>query len=229
MPKSYMPSRESDLLTWVNNLNTKVAAGPEGYGLTIEQAGSLAAAVAAFATAYQTANGSDTRSPANIEVKNTAKDAMIVLVRALVKICQAWPEMTDDKRALLGITVPDTDPTPVPIPTSAPKVSVASVSGRLFDVELRKDDSPSRSKPTGVRAAWIYTAFGEEQPTTFEVFNFRGEARKTDTQIVMPPSVAPGTKVWVAACWVNAAGKPGPVSMPIATWTTHGMMENNAA
>ncbi len=76
-----------------------------------------------------------------------------------------------------------------------------------------------------MRAAWIYTAFGDEQPTTLETFDFRGEARKTDTQFVMPESVAPGTKVWVSACWVNTAGKPGPASLPIATWTTHGTMK----
>lgn len=104
MSKSYLPTRESELLTWVTAFFTLVESGPAEYGLTVEQAADLSAALSAFSAAYQ-----------------TAKDALVVLVRGLVKVCQAWPAMTDDKRAALGITVPDTDPSPVPAPEFAPQ------------------------------------------------------------------------------------------------------------
>jgi hypothetical protein len=45
----------------------------------------------------------------------------------------------------------------------------------------------------------------------------------------MPPEVAVGSKVWVSACWVNTADKPGPVSLPVFTWTNHGAFQNQAA
>lgn len=224
MATNYLPTRQAELARWANDFSALITADPEAYGLTAPQATAYTSVRQKYVDALDLATNPNTRSPVNIEKKNTAKKALIAKTRELVDICQAWPEMTNDKRAELGITVRDNTPTPTPIPTNAPKVSVASVSGRLFNLELRKDDSTSRAKPSGVRAAWIYTAFGDEQPTTFESFNFRGEARRTDTQIVMPQSVAPGTKVWVSACWVNNAGKPGPASLPIATWTTHGNM-----
>ncbi|XAL99355.1 hypothetical protein OT109_17465 [Phycisphaeraceae bacterium D3-23] len=224
-----MPSRQVELGRFFASLSSKLVADPEGYGLVAAQAAAYQTLQQAYAAALTVALDPATRSPTHIQKKNAARDAAIAETRKLVDIMQAWPGMTNAKRSALGISLRDNVHTRAAIPSSAPKVSVDSVSGRLFNIALRKDDSTSRSKPTGVRAAWVYTAFGDEQPTTFGAFDFRGEARKADTQIVMPESVAPGTKVWVSACWVNTAGKPGPASLPIATWTTHGSIKNNAA
>lgn len=221
---SYLPSRQEELSSYCAALAGKLVADPTGFGLDVDQAGKYQVLQVAYSDALAVALDSETRSPANIVKKNTARDVLIAETRKLVDIMQAWPGMTNDKRSELNITLRDNIPTPAPIPASAPEVNVTSVSGRLFNIELRQVGSDKRAKPARVHAAWIYTAFGDEQPTTFDTFMFRGEARKTDTQIVMPESVAPGTKVWVSACWVNTAGKPGPASLPIATWTTHGSM-----
>lgn len=225
----FPPPREADLLAWSLNADLIFKDEAAAYGVSAEQQAAFAVLVTAFQALYNECNQPGTRTPTKIEQKKIAKKALVTEARKLIAIVQAFPGTTDDMRRDLDVTIRDSEPTPVPVPTSAPVVTVTSVEGRLFNLELRQVGSDSRAKPDGVRAAWIYTAFGDEQPTTFEVFQFRGEARKTDTQIVMPESVAPGTKVWVSACWVNTAGKPGPVSMPIATWTTHGTMKNNAA
>lgn len=229
MSKNFVPSRESDLVAFSRNMSVLINADPLIYGLDVKQGTNFQALFDAFDALFIACNDPGTRTPTAIQNKKTAKTALIAEIRRLAAIIQAYPGTTDGMRRDLNLTVRDYEPTPVPVPAESPVMTVTSVSGRLFNLELRQVGSDSRAKPDGVRAAWIYTAFGDEQPTTFEVFQFRGEARKTDTQIVMPESVAPGTKVWVSACWVNTAGKPGPVSMPIATWTTHGTMKNSAA
>lgn len=224
----YMPSRQEELGRFFASLSGKLVADPEGFGLVAAQAAAYQALQQAYAEALTVALDPATRSPTNIQKKNTARDAAIAETRKLVDIMQAWPGMTNAKRSELGISLRENTATPVPIPSRAPVVKVASVDGRLFNIELRKMGSDSKARPTGVRAAWLYTYVGEEMPS-FEQMTFRGSATKTDTQIVLPADVAVGSKVWISACWVNTTEKPGPVSLPIFTWTTHGSMKNNAA
>jgi len=226
--QSYLPSREAELLTWSTNFNNQVQADSAGVGLSAEQATALNTAQTAFASAYDTAHDPITRSPLNIQLKNEKKAALIALVRQDVAIIQAFPGTTDAQRTALGITVRDNTPTPAPIPATSPVVTVAAVEGRLFNLELREVGSERRGKPAGVKCAWIYTYVGEDLPT-FEQMTFRGSTGKTDTKIVLPADTPVGSKVWISACWVNTAEKPGAVSLPIFTSTNYGPMQNNAA
>lgn len=228
MSKDYLPSREAELLIWMTTFQSLISAEPGDYGLSDEQASTFATAYNRFRNAYQTAHNPLTRSPGNVEIKNTTKKALIAETRRLVRVVQAWPQITDDKRAALGITVPDTDPSPVPVPSTAPAVSIASVQGRLLNVRLREEGSDRRGKPDDVGAAWLYTYVGETMPD-FAQMSFRGQSRRTYTQVVMAQDVPVGATVWVSACWVSTSGKPGAVSLPVQTWTNHGAMQNNAA
>lgn len=226
MPKSYLPGRESELLTFVNNLNAKISAGPEVYGLTIEQAGELAGVVTAFATAYQIANDPETRSPAKIEAKNNAKEAMLVVVRALVKVCQASPVMDDDKRAALGITIPDLDPTPVPVPELAPQMDVVSVVGRTVNLRLRNAATGKRKKPTGVATATVLSYVGDTIPQTLREWTFEGNDTRLDTKVEFGDEFTPATKVYLTAFWSNRRGESGPACAPVSTHLGFGVTAN---
>ncbi len=137
----YVPTREGELLAWTSNLATKLVADPPGYGLDVQAAADYQAVQQAFAAALTVALDPATRSPTNIQKKNTARGASIAETRKLVDIMQAWPGMTNAKRSELGISLRENTYTRATIPSSAPKVSVDSVSGRLFNIALRKDDS----------------------------------------------------------------------------------------
>ena len=181
-----------------------------------------------FMAAYGAATNPGTRTPVNVQTKNNLRKSMTATVRRLVKVVQAWPEMTDTKRRLLGISVPDVDPSPVPVPGGVPLLEVVSVQGRILNVVLREEGSTGRAKPAKVRCAYLYTYVGEAEPTSFGVFTFYAEATRTNPQVVMPESVLPGTKVWLSACWVNGKGEAGSACMPVATWTNHTAMQRVA-
>lgn len=224
----YLPSREWDLAAYCQSLSTKINADPALYGLTLAQGVAYQTAQEAFGAALQTASDPNTRSPTSIGVKNIKKKELITLTRSYVDICQAYPEMTDEKRLYLGIPVRDRNPTPAPIPATAPVVNITSVQGRLINLQLREEGSERRGKPEKVSTAWIYSYLGEDSPL-FSQMSFAGSSPKTDTFIVLPESVPVNTKVWISACWVNTTEKPGSVSIPVFTFTNHGTSQNMAA
>ncbi|MEM8782526.1 MAG: hypothetical protein AAGE65_06660 [Planctomycetota bacterium] len=217
MPTSYLPFREAELLTWTETFGSLIAATPGDYGLTEGQAQAYAMARQAFAEAYQTANEPLTRSPGNVEIKNTKKDALIEETRKLVRICQAAPGMNDDKRRALGITVPDTSRTPVPPPEVAPAMDVVSVEGRTVHLRLREASTGKRRKPDGVYSATIMKYVGGSIPTELDDWVLVGSDTRLDTSVEFPDSLTPGTKVWFTAFWLNRRAESGPMCVPVST------------
>ena len=65
-----------------------------------------------------------------------------------------------DKRAALGITVPDLDPPPVPPPEAAPQLDIVEVVGRTVKVRLRNAATGKRKKPEGVATATVLSYVG---------------------------------------------------------------------
>ncbi|MEM1445096.1 MAG: hypothetical protein AAGF84_03515 [Planctomycetota bacterium] len=222
MPRlnSYLPSEEGKLRDWFVNFLGKLSAGlPADYGLSDDEASDFADAANVFTAAYAVAIDPATRTKLTIQAKNTAKDAAVEQARRTVAIVQAWPEMTDVKRDDLQITIRDTTPTPIGVPSEAPELSVESVQGRLLNLRLREPGSTRRAKPGGVAQAWLYLYVGETEPTDFGVFKFEGTTSRTDPQVVVDADVPAGSRVWLSACWANGKGQPGPACAPVSTWT----------
>ncbi len=225
---SYIPSRLDAYEPFVRNLYTKLTDNPTAYGTTEAGIAAFVAAFTEFSTTFAVSQNPVTRTTATIAGRNTARAALNGQVRPLVATLQASPVMTDQKRHELELPIRDYEPTPVPVPHTVPTVTVVSVEGRLLNLKLSDVTVEGRAKPAQVRGAWLYSYVGEEMPS-FEMMVFRGEATRTTTQVVMPEDVAAGSKVWLSACWVSTSVKPGAVSLPVATWTTHGAMQNTAA
>lgn len=222
---TYFPSREAELLTWAMDFNALVTANPADYGLTAEQADPVTTTVAAFAAAYETATNRETRSPVSIETKKEAKAAMFAAVRTAVNIIQAWPDITDTKRAQLGITVPDRTPTPVPVPETSPRLEVVSVTGRQIKLNLRPSTGEGRAKPDGVAGANLFYTVGEDYSQDIETWQFKGGQSKTTVTLTIPDTVPGGAKVWLTAQWFNRRAQTGPACPPVETRIAGGLSQ----
>lgn len=229
MRKTFMPSNDSDLLTFANNMVNYVSPDPEGYNLTAAESAELVTATSDFGSALLTLQDPLTRSPVNYERKRQAKAVLVAAIRSAVDVMQAWPQMTDVKRTELQITIPDRQPTPIGPPTAMPKVEVKSVIGRLINLVLKDAATGRRRKPAGVKSAWLFTYVGEEAPTDFGAYTFQGGTTKSSPHVVCPETVPAGSKVWVTAMWVNPTDVPGPACQPVAAWTNHEALGRMAA
>ncbi len=228
MSTDYLPKRESGLLTWAENFVQLVGAGATEYGLTDLQSDAYGEAQTAFATAYAAANHPSTRTPQAIEAKNVAKRALIALSRDLVKICQAAPVMTDEKRVALGITVPDVEPTPVPVPDQSPQLDVMAVNGRRVSLRLRDSETGERKKPVGVAGAAVLSYVGETIPADIRDWTFEGNTTRANVDVVFAESVPMGVKVWLTAYWFNRRAQSGPACAPVSTHVGFGGLSQAA-
>ncbi|HEV2292604.1 MAG TPA: hypothetical protein VGR35_02035 [Tepidisphaeraceae bacterium] len=219
MRQSYFPSTDSGMVPWARNMSEKLAADYAAYGITQQQSDEFAGLTEAYAEAYRAANVPGIRSSAATAVKNDARESLKTAARLIVSIVRGQASVTDAQKILLGITVPAPRRRAIPRPEHAPTLYVRSVTGRTVRILLADSQvHGSRSKPSGARAAMVFTAAGEKPPqvgTSGWHFHTTTGRRKCD--VTFPADLAPGTRVWLTAAWVNSRNQPGPACMPIET------------
>jgi hypothetical protein len=224
----YLPSRESELVTFSTNFNAKIVATPTAYGLTAAQATAYTALHTAFTSAYQTANNPDTRSPSNITAKNTAKENLIngtpgsEGIRELAAIAQAYPAITAEQLRELGLTVRDREPSPIPVPTVSPEIDFIPTGTRTIRIRMHNENSLRLKKPDGVKGATVFYHVGAAAPAELKDWTFHESTTRTSLDVDLPASVAAGSQVWFTAFWFNPRSQSGPAATPVSTFMQYG-------
>ncbi len=222
MAESYLPTREAELLAWANNFATLIKSTPSAYGLTEPQAAAFETLNVAFANAYAVSKGPD-RGPEATETKKQAKFAMIADARKLVRIIQSYPGTTNELRIGLQITVPDVEPTPVPVPPTAPLVQIVSVLGRTVRIKLKSATEDRRGLPVGVDGATVMGFVGETAPDDPMEWSLMTNTARTTVDVDFPLTVPAGSKVWLSAFWFNERKQSGPTAAAQHTYIAGGM------
>jgi hypothetical protein len=215
----FVPRNDQQFKAFVETLSAGVTADPTSLGLTAGIATTLASKVTSFSTALAAATNPTTRGGSTILAKDIARyEDLEPYVRQIARMIQGQITVTDQQRYDLGLTVRDTEPTPVPVPGFAPQVSILAVSGRTVRIRLRDaQNAARRGKPPGVIGATVLACVSETTPTPASDWRLQGETGTTVLNVTFPDTVPAGAQVWVAAYWFNSRKEAGPSSTPLST------------
>jgi len=216
-----IPRRDSLLVPYCQNWDTRVTASPSTFSLTAGQATVLHGYVQAYLDAYnaeQASVAADTRSKSLTTAKNTAKASLLLNLRELYTFVQASTSVSDANKNLLGVTVKKTTPTPTPPPGVAPAIQCVSANGLTVKLRFSDSDMPSRrGLPPGSIGINVFSFVGATPPAGPDGWRFQGGTGKLFTDVTFDPSLAPGTKVWFTAFFFNRRKESGPAATPIST------------
>jgi hypothetical protein len=213
MASSFLPDKDQDLEAWAANFDTKITATPTAYGLVAGDATAFHSLAADFTTKLAAAVNPATRTPVTVQAKDTSRAALRAKARALAKIINAYPPITNAQRVELGLNVRDTTPTPIPPPATKPLLSV-DPDGTLRLVDETMPDR--RGKPVGVRGALVFTKIDGPAPVDPDDAKFAALATRFRAALPLPPG-SNGKTLWVLAQWYNLRGELGPVSAVAST------------
>ena len=212
---SFLPSSDAGLLAWSLNFKTQITATPTAFGLTAAQATAYGALHDAYATALAVTSDPATRTRPAIATKDSARTSLKNNARLLSKIVQATATVTNAQKFSLGLNV-RTSPSPVPAPSDAPVLEVASVVAWTASIRLHDASSATkRGRPAGVNGAAVFSYVGATAPTDLNDWHFEGNTGKTTVNISFSNALAPGAKVWLTAFWFNARKESGPACTPV--------------
>lgn len=230
MASPFPPRREADLLTWSATFKAKIIATPVPFSLTPAQATLYGTKHDAFASSYAVANDPTTRSPANVALKDAAREDLIAYLRLLAGIVQRAPNTTNPIRVELGLPERNPEPTPIPPPAYPPLLEVKSVSGRTARVRLIDTANPTRrGRPPGTSGAALFSHVGPTAPPDLADWKFEGNTGRTTVNVLFPSSVASGATVWLTAFWFNQRKQPGPASDAVSANLPGGSVGSVAA
>jgi hypothetical protein len=223
MGKSYLPSREEDLIAWIQNYLDLIQATPAAFGLQPGDATLIASLLATAIAALAAARNPSTATEVATAQKDAAFAAVISAVRNQVRRVQGTPTVTPAQKLSLGINV-KSGPTPTPPPVTKPVLSAAKVNGRTVTMRMADQLTPTkRAKPSGVSEAEIFSFIGATPPTELHQWSYEGQASKSQFEVPFPPATPVGTQVWICARWCNRRGAPGPVSDAVSAYLSGGI------
>jgi hypothetical protein len=212
-----IPDGDLQLAEYAENGVAVITPAAPTFGLSSAQLTSLTAAATDYRTKLTTAREPSTRTSVSVALKNTSKNSLKALLRALYRIVDAYPLTTDGQRAALGITIPDRHPTPINAPTTQPVARIAGTGGGFAEVELRDQLTPdSPKKPAGASGAQVYyvlTAPNAPEPDFATDGVFYGVASKGTYRLTLPSDSA-GQRLWIQARWMTRRGLTGPTGVP---------------
>lgn len=219
MASGYIPSRDVDLVPWAENFSTLITANPALYGLTAGNATDIDTVVDAYVSAYATATNPSTRTPSTIAAKDSAKGAMVPILRLWAQTIKINSGVSNENKVALGIHINDAGPTPIPPPSTAPVMGLVSQFHLTMKLDIRDTATPtSRAKPVGTAGALIYrkiTPIADPAPTDPTTATFDGlYSRNLADQSFSSDDVGKRCTFW--ARWTNAKGEEGPWSVPFS-------------
>lgn len=212
MSRDYIPPRQADLLAWALNASTIITATPTDYGLDAGQASAFATLVTDYDNALAAATDPGTRTSVTVAAKDTARNLLIASARQLAQIAQGYPGITDELLSAAGFTVRDPVPSPIPLPTTVPVLSL--IAAGVQSHTLRYTDSVlvnPRGKPPGVIGLQLFCKVDVASPAGPDATTFKQLGTRMPVTALFD-AADKGKTAYYYARWYTAKGLLGPWS-----------------
>jgi hypothetical protein len=214
----YIPPKDADLLSFVNNFTTLIDAAPATYGLTPADAAIIDAAIAPFVADMDLVNSPSTKTAAVVSQKDTDKVNMLNVIRPYCQQISNNPGVASTDKIALALNPKTSTPSPIVAPVSNPILNLLSQLPGVINLTYRDSlTSPtSKAKPYGVIACMLYGRQSDTPIVDPTLLIHQDTMTKSPFQFTFPDPSLVGKTWYFAAVWQIRKGDQSPFS-PILT------------
>lgn len=215
MANDYIPAQDAQALGWMQTFSTGISASPATYQLTASDATAIQNAVDAFAAAYADAIDPAQRSPVNVNLKDTTRNAAAQICRQYATLIKVNAGISDADKIAIGVRPVNPSRTPINCPQTSPLLNViASTPGAqtLRFADSMTPDSPA--KPFGATELQLFVAVGADVTVDPDDAKFYGKFTKNPVAVGFDPADN-GKQATYFARWASRRGDVGPWSSPV--------------
>ena len=216
----YIPERDAEFLSWSQTFMSNLLGNLEYLGLEAADVNSVDALFVSFQSFYYAHTSAQNAATAAREIKNSSRQEAERAIRSLVRQLQVNPNVTDNMRAMLGITVPDRNPSINTTGVDTRPLGKVDTSQRLrHAISFTDEATPtSRAKPDGVMGCEVWVKVlptGEAAPSDPSELTFL--ALDTASPYVAEyPGAEAGKTAHYLLRWVKTNGEKGPWSETVS-------------
>jgi hypothetical protein len=156
----YIPPKDADFNDWLVNFSTLLTANPTNYGLVAGDATAVATVKNAWVTAYTAAVNPTTRTSATIATKDGARASAEATVRPYAIRIRNNSSVSDALKIGIGVTIPDTPPTPIPAPSTSPLPGFISAIPLETTLAYKDSGTLGKGKPFGAIGVEVWRSIG---------------------------------------------------------------------
>ena len=207
--KDYIPRTFAGLASFLTNLLNKVSSAQSRLGIPAAELALLQTAINAFLAANAIADNPSATNVERLARQHRADEARAV-TREFVNLNLRYNRsMTDEDREDMGLTIPDHNPTPVPVPTTYPKIKVDTSIIMRLTLHIQDNEAQNHAKPNGVHGCEIRWAILDTPPTgTEDLLHSAFSTKPAYTFEFDDPQR--GKRFYFRCRWENTKGEKGP-------------------
>jgi hypothetical protein len=208
----YLPGGDRQFLAWVVNFLKQLVTigGRVGFPPDVEM--TLQQQRDEFALKLETAEEPSTRTKTAVQVKNDARSVLEAAIRHAVKEYLANNHLvTNGDRDDLGLPIPDTTPTPAPVPTDMPIGEVDTSTHQQHIIHVKAGTLTGKAKPPKVHGFEVWRKVGGDPPASDAEWTYVNFSSRSPL-IIDYPQTDVGQMVYYRFRWVNTRNQPGPWS-----------------
>jgi len=218
----YIPNKNENMVTWMDNFQATVDANPMAFGLSDADIAAIDAAIEALDAAWAPMTSSSTKTKAVVAAFNAQRDATMQVVRPYATVISQSQAITSENKSAAGVTVRKTTRTPVPAPSTKPLLTLISMIVGAITMQYRDATTPTqKGKPFGVVGAEVWINIGTAFATDPSQCSYYGLMSKTPFALAYDTGDS-GKKITIFARWATkgclasgGAAQTGPWSDPV--------------
>lgn len=219
MATNYMPSADSDFLTWAKNFSTYLTAHAVAMGFTAGDATNIDDVVDGFDAAMSQHVTKRDAALAARQQKDADKGSAVDEIRAMARRIQASPQVTDEDRQALGLPVRDGIRSMAVEPDMRRPYGIVDTSDPFrHTLKYREEGAAGRGRPEYAIGCEVWMKIlpaGEPVPTNPDDLAYAGT--NSASPYVCEFSGSDASKVaHYRLRWVSRGGAKGPWSEVIS-------------
>lgn len=222
MPKKsdYIPDPDADFDVWQENILVQLKKDKPKFALSNAGETELTNLQAEWEARNAEHIDAQSKALAARVAKDEKRGEYEAALRRQVRLTQSAPGVTDADRALLRITIRDTQPTAPAAPATRPVVQVDTSQRLRHKLAVTDELTPtSRSKPKGVSYYEVWVKVGDPAPTDPSQLRFL-DTSTTSTFVVDYEGADAGKTAHYMVRWVNSRKEKGPWSQTVSATIT---------
>lgn len=219
MAVNYIPTTDGGLVDWGLNFSDLITATPAAYGLDAADALAIQTSFDTYDAAFALGGSINrvpvnptARSPVTVAAKDAAKVAFRTLARTYASQIRLNPGVTNGDKIALGLNLPNNSPSPIPVPTSWPVLSI--LSGGPLSFTLKYSDSiigTGKAKAAGALQMQLVASPSDTPITSPDAQPIRFLVTRVP-QLIVFDSGDGGKDCYLWGRWVTRRGLVGPWS-----------------
>ncbi len=210
MGANFIPASHDGFFRWQNDFYNRVNEKLNSFKIDAAKLKDVTAAKSKYEQAYLRASNPESANRSDRVERNERAAQYKTAIRAFVnENIRFNSSVSDYDRNYLGLTVPDTKPTPAPVPVTHPVLKIDFSQPSRHTLHIIDEEKSGRQKPGGVQQCEVWYKITDEQPGHYSELQYAGIATKS-TFLIEYDSADAGKKVWYNARWLNTRGQHGP-------------------